>query len=66
MEVNFAKISMQTIYYVQEKLKTAFMDESEQVRKTVASVMSIIIVRGGFNVWPDLLRFLVDKLLQAG
>ena len=24
--------------------------------------MSMIMVRGGFNVWPDLLQFLTDNL----
>jgi hypothetical protein len=57
---------MPTIYYVQDKLKIAFMDTLAVIRKTVANVMAIIIVRGGFNIWPDLLRFLVEKLLQAG
>lgn len=57
---------MPTIYYVQDKLKIAFMDALAVVRKTVANVMAIIIVRGGFNIWPDLLRFLVEKLQQAG
>ena len=28
--------------------------------------MSIIIMRGGFHVWPDLLSFLVEILKQAG
>lgn len=57
---------MPTIYYVQEKLKIAFMDALAVIRKTVANVMAIIIVRGGFNIWPDLLRFLVENLLKAG
>jgi len=57
---------MPTIYYVQEKLLIAFMDALAVIRKTAANVMAIIIVRGGFNIWPDLLRFLVEKLLQAG
>lgn len=57
---------MPVIYYVQSKLGSAFMDELAVVRKTVANVMSIIIVRGGFNIWPDLLNFLVENLRQAG
>ena len=57
---------MLTIYYIQEKLKIAFMDDLAVVRKTVSSVMSMIIVRGGFNVWPDLLKFLIENLQKAG
>ena len=53
---------MPVIFYVQERLKQAFFDSSLVVRKTVSSVMSMIIVRGGFNAWPELLTFLTDKL----
>ena len=30
--------------------------------KAVSQLMSQIVVRGGFNVWPDLLKFLSDNL----
>ena len=53
---------MPAIYFIEERLKAAFYDEHLEVRKTVSSVMSMIIVRGGFNAWPDLLRFLTDNL----
>lgn len=53
---------MQAIYYIEERLKVAFYDEHVSVRKTVCNVMSMIMVRGGFNAWPDLLTFLTDNL----
>jgi len=56
---------MSAIFYIEEKLKTAFYDEHVEVRKTVSSVMSMIMVRGGFNAWPDLLTFLTDNLQPA-
>jgi hypothetical protein len=53
---------MKSIYYIEERLKVAFYDEHLEVRKTVCNVMSMIMVRGGFNAWPDLLKFLTDNL----
>jgi hypothetical protein len=53
---------MKSIYYIQDKLKLSFYDEHVEVRKTVSSVMSMIIVRGGFNAWPDLLEFLTNNI----
>ena len=53
---------MQAIYYIEERLKIAFFDSQVEVRKTVSSVMSMIMVRGGFNAWPDLLPFLTNNL----
>ena len=53
---------MTAIYYIEERLKRAFYDPQVEVRKTVSSVMSMIIVRGGYNAWPDLLTFLTNSL----
>ena len=53
---------MEAIYYIEEKLTRAFYDEQVAVRKTVSNVMSMIMVRGGFNAWPDLLTFLTNSL----
>lgn len=53
---------MKSIYYIQGKLKEAFYDEAAVVSKTVGSVMSMIMVRGGFNAWPDLLPWLTQNL----
>ena len=62
LDANFAAIPMPTIYYIEERLKSAFFDEHVEVRRTVSSVMAMIMVRGGFNAWPELLRFLTDNL----
>ena len=56
---------MEGIYYIQFRLREAFYDESKEIRKTVCSVMSMIMVRGGFNAWQDLLQFLTDNLQVA-
>lgn len=53
---------MDTINFIKDKLKIAFYDKEYSVRKTVSSVMAMIIVRGGINIWPDLLQFLVENL----
>ena len=62
LDANFAAIPMQAIYYIEERLKVAFYDVHVEIRKTVCSVMSMIMVRGGFNAWPDLLTFLTNNL----
>ena len=46
---------MDSINFIKEKLKLAFYDPDYNVRKSVSSVMAMIIVRGGINIWPDLL-----------
>ena len=53
---------MEAIYYIQSRLKVAFYDPQIEVRKTVSNVMSMVMVRGGFNAWPDLLTFLTQNL----
>ena len=40
----------------------AFYDQHYNVRKTVASIMSTIIVKGGFYAWPHLIEFLNSNL----
>ena len=62
LDASFAGVPMTVIYYIQERLKSAFYDEHLEVRKTVSNVMSMIMVRGGFNAWPDLLEFLTSNL----
>lgn len=53
---------MEAINFIKEKLKMAFYDPEMQVRKTVSSTISMIIVKGGINIWPDVLHFLTDNL----
>eukprot|EP00347_Sterkiella_histriomuscorum_P007650 403348104 len=43
----------------------SFFDPEYTVRKTVSSVMSILIVKGGFHIWPELLGFLTENLLNT-
>jgi len=43
-------------------LLIAFYDPEYSVRKTVGSIMSTLIVKGGFYIWPDLLKFLIAQL----
>jgi len=55
---------MDTINFVKEKLVQAFFDPEYMVRKTVSSVMSMLIVKGGFHIWPELLNFLTENLVN--
>ncbi|CDW78644.1 transportin-1 isoform 1 [Stylonychia lemnae] len=62
IEKNFARIPMDTINYVKDRLLVAFYDPEYTVRKTVSSVMSILVVKGGFHIWPELLSFFTQNL----
>lgn len=53
---------MDTIEYVKEKLIVAFYDPEYFVRKTVSSIMSTIMLKGGYHIWPNLLDFLTENL----
>jgi non-SMC mitotic condensation complex subunit 1 len=65
IEKNFAYLTMPVIDYVKERLLLAFYDPDEKVRKTVSSIMSTLIVKGGFYIWPNLIEFLTNNLLNA-
>ena len=53
---------MESINFIKEKLMIAFYDYEVNVRKTVSSIISMIIVKGGINIWPEVLKFLSDNL----
>jgi transportin-1 len=55
IEKNFAFLSNESIQYIKQRLLLAFYDPEYNVRKTVGSIMSTLIVKGGFYIWPDLL-----------
>ena len=55
IEKNFAYFSNESIQYIKGRLLLAFHDPEYNVRKTVGSIMSTLIVKGGFYIWPDLL-----------
>ena len=62
IEKNFAYLSMPVIDYIKERLLVAFYDPEHAVRKTVGSIMSTLIVKGGFYIWPGLIEFLTNNL----
>ena len=49
---------MPTIDYIKDKLVSVFTIVDIKIAKTVSQVMALIMLRGGFNIWPDLLKFL--------
>ena len=53
---------MDTINFCKDKLMIAFYDPHYNVRKTVSSIISMIIVKGGINIWPEVLNFLTENL----
>lgn len=64
IEKNFAFLNTPVIDYIKERLLLAFFDPDEKVRKTVSSIMSTLIVKGGFFIWPNLIEFLTTNLIN--
>ena len=65
IDKNFARLSTPTIDYLKERLLIAFYDPELKVRKTVSSIMSTLIVKGGFYIWPSLIEFLTSNLSNS-
>lgn len=55
---------MPTIEYIKAMLLSIFTSVDQKIAKTVSQVMGLIILRGGFNIWPDLLKFLTSNLMK--
>ena len=53
---------MATIEYIKTQLTSVFNSIDIKICKTVSQVMALIILRGGFNIWPELLQFLTKNL----
>jgi len=62
IQKNFPRIGTETINYIKDKLLAAFYDPVYEIRKTVSSVISMIIVRGGLAIWPQIMKFLSENL----
>lgn len=65
IDQNFAMLSNESLEYIKEKLIAAFFDPVYAVRKTVGSIMSMILVKGGFYCWRDLIDFLSQNLTHS-
>ena len=46
------------------QLEKVFGEVDSKIAKTVSQVMALIMLRGGFNIWPNLLQFLTGNLLK--
>jgi hypothetical protein len=62
IDKNFPMLSNETLDYVKQKLLVAFYDPSPNVRRSVSSTMSTMLVKGGFYFWKELVPFLTGNL----
>ena len=62
VEKKYPELSDQTLEYIKERLLIAFYDPAYIVRKTVGSIMSMFLVKGGYYSWPTLIEFLTANL----
>ena len=62
----FARLQMATIDFIKMQMKTVFVMEQtdSKIIKTISQVMSLITLRGGFNIWPELLPFLTENIAK--
>ena len=60
---HFARLQMSTINFIKSQMQVVFVNEqTTKITKTISQVMSLIMIRGGFNIWPELLPFLTENL----
>lgn len=62
VDKSFAYLSNETLEYIKQRLMIAFYDPEYSVRKTVGSIMSTFLVRGGYYSWSNLIEFLTSNL----
>ena len=55
IEKNFPSLPIEVINYFKDKLVNAFYDPEPAIRITV-------IVKGGLNIWPEVIQFLVHNI----
>jgi hypothetical protein len=62
LEAHFASLSPDIINYCKSMILEAFNSSQKVIRETAGNAISLLIFRGGLNIWPDILEFLIDKL----
>jgi hypothetical protein len=62
----FARLQMATIDFIKMQMKNVFVMErtDSKIIKTISQVMSLVMLRGGFNIWPELLPFLTENIAK--
>lgn len=64
IEKYFSRLQISTINFIKQQLMNVFQVVDSKIAKTVSQVMALIILRGGFNIWPELLSFLTVNLTK--
>lgn len=61
IDMHFASINMQIIEYCKEMIMKAYMSSNKIIRETAGNVISLVIFRGGLNIWPGILEFFIQQ-----
>ena len=61
IEANFAFVTIETIEYCKLMIMKAYQSPTKVIRETAGNVISLIIFRGGINIWPGIIEFFVEK-----
>ena len=62
IEVKFAYMHAHALEYCKKMIMNAYMSQAKVVRQTAWNVISLIILKGGINAWPDILEFLTGQI----
>jgi hypothetical protein len=65
IDVNFAALDPQIIEYCKVMIMKAYQSSHKVIRETAGNVISLILFRGGLNIWPGILEFFIEKFEQA-
>lgn len=64
VEENFEKLPVECLDYVKNCLFASFGEKENEIRSTVSNLMTLLISKGGFQKWPELLSFMINNLEQ--
>jgi len=62
VERNFEHLPENSLDFIKTALFSSFDDPSSAVCRTVSTLITMIVYKGGFQKWPGLLEFLSGKL----
>ncbi|CAI2383216.1 unnamed protein product [Moneuplotes crassus] len=62
LDAYFSQISPEMIEYCKGMIIKAYESDEKVICETAGNAISLILFRGGLNIWPDIIEFLTTKL----
>jgi hypothetical protein len=60
--MNFSLIQSNQMEYAKEMIMKAYQFNDRIIRETASNVISLVLYRGGLNIWPGILEFFIHQL----